>query len=77
MGTIIDITQIIELKNVLSEKFDTKLHLHDSCSGQYFSTEDISASGIDYIKNYFSEKGYYPIFNSNYTEFYLEESRKC
>ena len=76
MSDTIDITKIIELKNILEEKFEAKLHIHDTCSGQYFSVENLTPSAKDYINNYFMEKNYQTIFNDN-DEFHLEEIRLC
>lgn len=75
MPATIDITKIIELKHILEETFKVKLHLHDTCGGQYFSTENLTPSAKDYINNYFMEKNYQVIFNND--EFHLEEIRLC
>ena len=51
--SIIDITKIIELKQVLNDKFDIQLHVHDTCGGQYFSVDNLEPSAKDFIENYF------------------------
>lgn len=76
MSTI-DITKIIDLKQVLKEKFDTILHVHDACGGQYFSLDNPQPAGLDYIKNYFEDKKYRVIFNSDFTEFHIEGIELC
>ena len=77
MPASINIVKIIELKRILSEKFGIELHMHDTCSGQYFSLENSTPDGIDYIKNYFETKKYVVFFNEENTEFYIEDMRIC
>ncbi|MCR5265710.1 MAG: hypothetical protein K6E29_03845 [Cyanobacteria bacterium RUI128] len=76
MPATIDITKIIELKNILEEKFESKLHLHDTCGGQYFSVENLTPSAKDYIEYYFSERNYQTIYDND-NEFHLERVCLC
>ena len=73
---IIDLTKIIELKKVLNDKFNTQLHVHDTCGGQYFSVESLEPSAKDFIENYFQEKSYRVIFDKE-NEFHLERVQLC
>lgn len=73
--TIIDLTKIIELKKVLNEHFNTILHIHDCCAGQYFGVENLTPAGKDYIINFFNK--YSVIFNDDNTEFHLEDIELC
>ena len=77
MPATINILEIIELKKTLDEKFDIKMHIHDACGGQYFSTDNLNPAGKKYIIDYFKNKNYQVIFTSNDTEFYLEDIRTC
>lgn len=74
--SIIDITKIIELKQVLNDKFDIQLHVHDTCGGQYFSVDNLEPSAKDFIENYFMERNYRVIFDKE-IEFHLEDIRLC
>jgi len=53
---ILNLDQIINLKNQLSEKFGIILHLHDACGSQSFSfdmpvSDEIQKYISDYIQN--------------------------
>ena len=74
---VIDLTKIIELKRILSEKFDVILHVHDTCSGQYFEPENITPTAKDYIVQYLGELNYQVIWNEELTEFHLNDIRTC
>lgn len=76
MSAIIDITKIIELKKVLEEKFESKLHIHDTCGGQYFEVKSLNPASEAFIKQYFAEKNYQVIFDND-NEFHLEDMRRC
>ena len=73
----INLLEVIELKNVLEDKFKSTLHIHDSCSGQYFSIDNLTPESKEYIINYFNNKNFNVIFTSKEDEFYLESSRLC
>ncbi|MBR1529415.1 MAG: hypothetical protein IJ642_08960 [Oscillospiraceae bacterium] len=53
---ILNLDQIINLKNQLSENFKITLHLHDACGSQSFSfdmpvSDEIQKYISDYIQN--------------------------
>lgn len=77
MGVIIDLFEIIDLKQILTEKFGVELHIHDACGGQYFSVDGLTPDAKTYIIDYFRQKEYGVIFNSEDKEFYLEEQSLC
>ena len=77
MSATVDLTKVIELKRDLEERFNTGLHIHDTCGGQYFGVENMEPSAKNFIEQYFERLGYIVIFNPDETEFHLEEMRLC
>ena len=77
MTATVDILKIIELKKTLDEKFGLYLHIHDGCGGQYFTVDNITPQGKDFIVEYFRNMKYSVVFNSDENEFYLEDIRQC
>ena len=72
----INLNKIIELKNILNEKFDIELQILDS-NNRIFSIKNPNPAGIEYIRFFFEELNYKTIFNEDMTEFYAEEIRVC
>ena len=63
---ILSISDVVELKRAITEKFSSQIHFHDGCGGQYFTadelTEEMKAFLIEYffvrkLKVHFSESG--------------------
>ena len=62
---VLKLQDVAKLKEYIREKYNQELHLHDTCSGQYF-TFDTKIKGIDKdIKNYLKKIGKTAIFNDD------------
>ena len=77
MSATVDILKVIELKKTLDENFGLRLHLHDSCGGQYFSVDNITPQAKNFIMEYFRNINYMVKFNEDDNEFYLEDTKIC
>lgn len=67
---ILNINEVIEFKNKVSEKFNTKIHFHDSCGGQCFSVENRCSDELKaFIEEYFKSKGGTVSFNADNSSF--------
>lgn len=55
----VNIEQIIELKKILSDKFEIYLHMHNACGVQSFSFENPADIEIQTcVSKYFAKLGY-------------------
>ncbi len=70
---VVDFFKIVALKKELDAKFGIKLHVHDSCSMQYFSFDDtVSDEVIIFIKEYFAQERSAVVFDEGKKSFYLD-----
>lgn len=70
---VLGIDEVLKLKENLERLFNAKLHLHDSCGGQYFSLEEkYNAEFEEYLSNYFNSKNLTVIFTDDKQGFYVK-----
>lgn len=60
---VLNLDDIIELKNLLAAEDAGVLHLHDTCGGQYFTVEPQSARGEELISGFLESKGSKAVFD--------------
>lgn len=69
---ILKIDDVIKLKKLISEKYNAKLHMHDTCGGQYFSF-DVKLNGIEnFINEYLSQYNMSAKFSQDCLSFTVE-----
>ena len=73
---MLNLDEVIELKNFLAENNAANIHLHDTCGGQYFTID----SGDDYteklIKDYLSKKNQQVAFAADKQSFTIISNKK-
>lgn len=70
---VVDLFKIVDLKKELDARFGIKLHVHDCCSMQYFSFDDIvSDEVINFIKEYFAKERSTVVFDEDKKSFHLD-----
>lgn len=70
---LLSLDDIIELKKNIKEKYNTTLHMHDTCGGQYFSLDDITEGTEEYIKEFLKKKNITPVFSENKLSFSINK----
>ena len=74
---MLNLDEVIELKNFLVDNNAANIHLHDTCGGQYFTVD----SGNDYtenlIKDYLSKKNQQVVFADDKLSFTIIANKKC
>jgi|GEM_PF-1366994 len=69
---ILKIDDIINLKKIILKEYNTKLHWHDTCGGQYFSF-DSKINGIEnFINKYLSQYNLHAKFSADGLSFTVE-----
>jgi len=69
---VLKFDEIIYLKKLILEKYNKNLHMHDTCSGQYFSF-DCRIDGIEnFINKYFSQYNLQAKFSDDGLSFTVE-----
>jgi hypothetical protein len=66
---IVQMNDIIALKNYLAEQQAGKVHVHDTCGGQYFSLEQTNDKTNDSILRFFSGKNVTVLFSDDLQTF--------
>lgn len=75
---ILSITEISELKNILCKEFNTILHMHDCCGGQFFSSDTaLNDLAVEYITGFLTKRGLGATFSCDRLSFTVKEARKC
>jgi len=70
---ILNLSQITELKQQLSEQFGVYLHLHDTCGAQYFSFDaPVSMEVQDYIIEFVHQYGALAQFSEDQTGLFIK-----
>lgn len=60
---VLTFDQVAELKKLLAEKSTGKIHMHDTCGGQYFSIEGETEQTKPLIAEYAAAAGYSAVFD--------------
>lgn len=53
---MLNITDILKLKEYILEKDGAVLHMHDTCGGMYFTIDNLTENTKDIISCYLNEK---------------------
>lgn len=62
------------LKSELMENFNTYLHFHDACGGQYFSFDEIPNDEVlQHAENFFRNMNYKIQISDDKPSFYIKE----
>ena len=70
---LLDLSEIIYLRKLILDNFDEKLHVHDTCGGQYF-TLDTQIDGINtFINQYLNKNKLYAKFSDDKLSFTVEQ----
>lgn len=67
----VSFTLAAELKNVAAEKFNSAIHFHDGCGGQFFTVDEPSEELKNFITEFLAEKNMKPVFSDDGTSFTL------
>ena len=54
---IVSLGDIAQLKRQAKERFSVEIHVHDSCGGQSFSTDEDNEALRIFIGEFFAERG--------------------
>ena len=74
---MLNINDIIELKALIKEIYNEKLHAHDTCSGMYFSF-DVKINGIkNFINKYLKKKQLKAKFSDDCLSFTVHNVNNC
>lgn len=68
---ILNINDFIKLKKLIKEKYNIELHLHDTCSGQYFTLNSITMGVKEFINKHFKDKHMKVNFSDDGLSFYI------
>ena len=69
---ILKFDDVIKLKKLILKEYNAKLHMHDTCGGQYFSF-DKKLDGIEkFINEYLSQYNMSAKFSQDSLSFYVE-----
>ena len=72
VNMFLNLDEIINLKNFILDNFNEKLHVHDTCGGQYF-TLDTQIDNLENVTNdYFSKKNLQAKFSNDKLSFTIE-----
>lgn len=52
-SALLTLDEVIELKELMKERFNTELHYHDTCGGQSFEVETMTPEMRAYLTGYF------------------------
>lgn len=52
----VSFTLAAELKNAAAEKFNSAIHFHDGCGGQFFTVDEPSEELKNFITEFFAKK---------------------
>lgn len=69
---MINISDIILLKQELAEKYSTVLHYHDVCPKPFFSLEQTGKEIQSEITMFLKKRGYTPRFSDDGSQFTVE-----
>ena len=75
--TTLTISEVSEFKSSIEKQFGIKIHFHDSCGGQYFSSGTTISDMKDYILAYMKEKGLRAEFSDDMHSFFVKEYKEC
>ena len=64
--------EIIKLKKLVQNNFNTKLHVHDTCGGQYFSLDKKFDNIENVINDYLSKQNLHARFSADMLSFTIE-----
>ena len=70
---ILSISDVVELKRAITEKFSSQIHFHDGCGGQYFSVDELTDDMKAFLIEYFSERKLKVCFSESGDSFTVEE----
>ena len=73
VNMFLDLDEIINLKNFILDNFNKKLHVHDTCSGQYFTLDTQIDNLENVINNYLSKKNLQAKFSDDKLSFTIEQ----
>ena len=71
------LSDVNKLKTIIKNQFDTTVHFHDCCGGQYFSIDKPTEELKEFIAAFFVEKKLNVIFSENGRQFSIEEISQC
>lgn len=74
---VIDLFKIIELKKNILDKYNVVLHIHDACSGQYFSFDEPNNDVYNFVTEYLKSEKYNAVFSDDKKSFHIEEIKSC
>lgn len=67
----VSFTLAAELKKAAAEKFNSAIHFHDGCGGQFFTVDEPSEELKNFITEFFAGKNMKPVFSDDGTSFTL------
>ena len=70
---ILSISDAVELKRAITEKFSLQIHFHDGCGGQYFTVDELTDEMKAFLIEYFSERKLKMHFSESGDSFTVEE----
>ncbi len=70
---IFSFPQVKVLKEEMQEKFNTHLHFHDRCGGQFFNLDDPTDEQVEYINAWFAKKNCSLFWSEDRKMFYVDE----
>ena len=73
VNMLLDLDEIINLKNFILDNFNEKLHVHNTCSGQYFTLDTQIDNLENVINNYLSKKNLQAKFSDDKLSFTIEQ----
>ncbi|MBQ7900335.1 MAG: hypothetical protein IJ365_00035 [Clostridia bacterium] len=70
---ILSLNEVANFKKEIAEKFSAQIHFHDSCGGQYFTTENPTTELKEYITAFFAGRNMNVRFSNSGEHFSVEE----
>ena len=70
---ILSISDVVDLKKAIAEKFSSQIHFHDGCGGQYFSVDELTDDMKTFLIEYFSVRKLNVHFSGSGDSFTIEE----
>lgn len=69
----LNFNDVIEFRKSVEAQFGLTLHFHDSCSGQYFSSDELLNDELkEYITDYFEKKSLIVTFSEEQNTFIVK-----
>lgn len=53
---LLNLDEVLELQTRLAERNGAKIHMHDTCGGQYFTVETPCAETAELVRAFLAEK---------------------